>query len=455
MSEHVARVGWEETLSRQQLTRRQFLITAGGAGAGLVLAGCRQKAPPLVRPSGRAVEAADERRRSSGAALREFDLKAGSADFDLAGRRGSTWGYGGSLPGPEIRVKAGDRVRIRFRNDLPAPTTIHWHGIRVRNDMDGVPKVTQSEVEPGTEFVYKFTVPDPGTFFFHPHMGFQLDRGLYAPFIVEDPSEAGDYDQDITVILDDWTDGVGKSPEQAFSDLRSASGGMPGMQHGGGMERMKPKKEDIEGPLRGDPGDVEYPFYLLNGRPKGDPAVLRAEPRQRLRIRVINAASDTAFRLALGGHRLTVTHTDGFPVDPVTVDALVIGMGERYDLLTTVQDTGAFPLVALAEGKGKHARAILRVGAEELLGVHSGVGGPPQAHGPGAPNGRLGLVEELSHRRDHPDRPPPGSTRASSFSSSGSVPDATISAPWSLATPPAASIRAMPALTSQWWLSSS
>jgi FtsP/CotA-like multicopper oxidase with cupredoxin domain len=111
--------------------------------------------------------------------------------------------------------------------------------------------------------------------------------------------------------------------------------------------------------LGGEGVDVTYPFYLVNGRWPGAPVTFRALPGQRARIRVVNAGADTAFRVALGGHRLTVTHSDGYPVRPVTVDTLVVAMGERYDLDVRLGD-GAFPLVALPEGKKGHARAIVR-----------------------------------------------------------------------------------------------
>ncbi|HJU02969.1 MAG TPA: multicopper oxidase domain-containing protein, partial [Actinomycetes bacterium] len=133
-------------------------------------------------------------------------------------------------------------------------------------------------------------------------------------------------------------------------------GGM-GSTEDGGMDGMA----DSRNPLGGDPGDVRYPLYLINGRPPAAPRTLTARPRQRVRLRVINAAADTAFRVALGGHRLTVTHTDGFPIKPVTGQALLVGMGERYDALVELGD-GAFPLVALAEGKKARAAAVIRAG---------------------------------------------------------------------------------------------
>jgi FtsP/CotA-like multicopper oxidase with cupredoxin domain len=114
--------------------------------------------------------------------------------------------------------------------------------------------------------------------------------------------------------------------------------------------------------LGGDAGDIAYPYYLINGRIPASPKSFSAKPKQRIRIRFINAASDTAFRVALSGHSMTVTHTDGYPVVATQVDALLIGMAERYDVIVTAAD-GVFPLVAAAEGKNALARALLTTGA--------------------------------------------------------------------------------------------
>jgi FtsP/CotA-like multicopper oxidase with cupredoxin domain len=138
--------------------------------------------------------------------------------------------------------------------------------------------------------------------------------------------------------------------------------------------------------LGGDPGDVTYPLFLVNGRKADSPATLEAKRGERVRFRILNAASDTAFRVALGGHRLTVTHTDGFPVEPVTVDAVLVGMSERYDATVTVAGDGAFPLVALAEGKGAQAMAVLRSAP--------GAAPPADAH-PTELDGRVLQLSEL------------------------------------------------------------
>ncbi|MFI9758216.1 multicopper oxidase family protein [Streptomyces sp. NPDC051963] len=344
-----------------------------------------------VDPAGKEVAAA-EKKRGSGGSVRELRLTAAPTPLDLGDRTVTSWAYGGELPGKEVRVTAGDTLALTLANHLPAATSLHWHGLALRNDMDGVPGLTQRAIKPGADFTYRFAVPHAGTYWFHPHSGTQQDRGLYAPLIVEDPKEPLSYDTEWVVVLDDWVDGVdGSTPDAVFKELSGGMGDMDGtgdmdgmedsgqgMEHSGhGMDGMDDKAAGSPSPspspsgpsrmlmgaesdlLGGDAGDVAYPYYLVNGRTAAAPSVFRARPGDRIRIRFINAGGDTAFRVALGGHEMTVTHTDGFPVRPARTDALLLGMGERYDVLVTAGD-GVFPLTALAEGKGQSARALLR-----------------------------------------------------------------------------------------------
>lgn len=348
-------------LPHPALSRRGFLVL----GTALTLAACTRQTPSgraVVQPDSDAVRAAEDRRRVAGAPVREVTLRAEPQTVDLAGVRARTWSYG-PLPASEIRVRKGETLRAEVINALPAPTTVHWHGIALRNDMDGVPDMTQSAIAPGSSFRYEFTVPDAGTYFFHPHVGVQLDRGLYGPLIVEDPADGSDYDLEAVVVLDDWLDGVdGRDPDQELRRLQDA--GMAGMGMGadhGGMGGGMGMGTDPEAPLGSDGGDVRYPHYLINGRVGDDPVTFTGRPGQRVRLRLVNAGSDTSFRVAVGGHRLRITHTDGFPVEPVTTDNVLIGMGERYDAIVELGD-GVFPLVAGAEGKTGQAFALIRTG---------------------------------------------------------------------------------------------
>lgn len=119
--------------------------------------------------------------------VRRVSLTASEATIPTGGGEWKTWAYNGVVPGPEIRVARGERVSITFRNLLPDPSTIHWHGLPVPPNMDGVPVLSQAAVAPGGTFVYEFDATVSGTFFYHAHVGLQLDRGLYGPLIIEEP----------------------------------------------------------------------------------------------------------------------------------------------------------------------------------------------------------------------------------------------------------------------------
>ncbi|MFJ9445950.1 multicopper oxidase family protein [Kitasatospora sp. NPDC101235] len=369
-------------------------------------------APPgYLAPNGPEVAAAEARRNPG--PERKVALTATETTLDLGGRTVRSWAYGDRLPGQEVRATVGDTLAVTLANHLPQSTTLHWHGLALRNDMDGVPGVTQADVRPGASFEYRFALTHPGTYWFHPHSGVQQDRGLYAPLIVEDPREPLAYDKEWVVVLDDWVDGIdGSTPDAVLAELAK---GMGGMDHSGGsghdMSGMPghdmpgmPGADTggtpgagASGPgrmlmgarsplLGGDAGDVAYPFHLVNGRLAGAPETFTAKPGDRIRIRLVNAGGDTAYRVALGGHELTVTHTDGFPVEPATTQALLLGMGERYDVLVTAQD-GVFPLTALAEGKNATALAVLRTGG--------GGAAPDAAVRPAELDGRLVTAGQL------------------------------------------------------------
>ena len=274
------------------------------------------------------------------------------ADLDLGGVPVSTWAYNGQVPAEEIRLRKGHTLRAVLTNRLPDATTVHWHGLAIPNPMDGVPVLTQPAVASKQSFTYEFVPPDSGTYWLHSHEGTQLDRGLYGPLIIEDPNEKGGYDDELVVVLDDWIDGTGTTPDQVLANLRK--NGMASMAPADPAAGVTPTT-----PLGDDGGDVKYPYYLINGRVTKDPQVVDYRSGQRIRLRVINAASDTAFRVAVPGTALTVTHTDGFPVVPQQADSVILGMGERVDATITVNSS--VPVIAAAERKDGYARLNLRV----------------------------------------------------------------------------------------------
>jgi FtsP/CotA-like multicopper oxidase with cupredoxin domain len=382
------------------IDRRSFLragLASATLGAAATACGSTSSRPAAlaaegpIGPDGPQVAAAEATRDKTDRVVPAI-LDAAAGPVDLGGITVHTWSYGGQVPGPEIRVRKGDMIQAALRNRLPSPTTVHWHGITIRNNMDGVPGLTQPAVAAGRDFTYQFTAGDAGTYWYHPHAGTHLDRGLYGPLIVDDPAEPAAYDHDWTVVLDDWIDGTGYTPDQVLAALGNMSGintasassspamtmappsPSPSPSMAGMTASSSPGKVPAgsgSGPLLsgaaspllgGDAGDVRYPYYLINGRVRTAPRTFTARPGERARIRFINAGADTAFRVALGGHVMTVTHTDGYPVRPVQTGALLIAMGERYDVQVTLRD-GAFPLAALAEGKNSTALALIRTAA--------------------------------------------------------------------------------------------
>ena len=221
-------------------TDRRTLLRSGlaattlgvlGAAAGCTTAASPAKpgmpaaGPHLIGPDSPQVAAAEAARHKTGTVVSAV-LTAAAGPVDLGGVVVNTWSYHGQVPGPEIRVRKGNVVQATLGNHLPAQTTVHWHGVAIRNNMDGVPMMTQAPVPSGGDFTYRFTAADPGTYWYHPHVGVQLDRGLYGPLIVEDPAEPAPYDQDWTVVLDDWIDGTGYTPDQVLADLRQGMTGM-------------------------------------------------------------------------------------------------------------------------------------------------------------------------------------------------------------------------------------
>ena len=278
------------------------------------------------------------------------DMNPSETDVDLGGVKVRTWTFTGTVPAKEIRLTKGDRLRSTVTNGLPQPTSVHWHGLAIPNAEDGVPVLTQAPIAPGARFDYEFTPPDAGTYYLHSHFGTQMDRGMYGPLIVENPDDGRDYDDELVVVLDDWIDGTGTTPDEVLENLRKT--GMKPMNMDGPMTSPT-------APLGSDGGDVTYPYFLINGRTPIDPQVVDYRAGQRIRLRVINAGADTAFRVAVPGTELDITHTDGFPVVSRRTGSVILGMGERFDAIITVGSS--VPLIAAPEGKDGHAQLNLRV----------------------------------------------------------------------------------------------
>ncbi|MEX1206763.1 MAG: multicopper oxidase family protein [Dongiaceae bacterium] len=246
-------------------------------------------------------------RFAAAAPLSEYRLTAAPGRAALVGAPypdTAVWAYDGRVPGPEIRVRQGDRLRVAVENRLAEETTVHWHGIRVPNAMDGVPHLTQPPIAPGETFVYEFDVPDAGTFWYHPHLRSfeQVGRGLYGALIVEEPDPVP-VDRELTWVLDDWR-------LTADAAIGGDFGNFMDMSHAGRIGNT----------------------VTVNGAVPEQVAVRAGE---RLRLRLVNAANARIFALQFDGHRPQVVALDGQPVAPHAPegDRVVLGPAMRADLV--------------------------------------------------------------------------------------------------------------------------
>ena len=315
------------------ITRRQFIKTTIGAGLALQMPGMLLNAISGNAASG---------------PVKEYSFTASRAKVSLGeGPNFVAWTYNGQVPGPEIRVKEGERIRVNIKNLLPEETTIHWHGLPVPNAMDGVPGVTQAGIAPGTSFTYEFEAKPAGTFIYHSHVEYQLDQGLYGALIIEPKHEIRAYDAEYTLLLEDWVMKDGGGVADTRRRPPSRMGMMGGMRGMGGMMRGRR-------PSAGDPLlEPVYDAYAVNGKvyPEIDPIFVKKGDR--IKIRLANPSSSTIYYLRLAGHKLVVTHSDGNPVEPVEVDVLRIGMGERYDVEVSANNPGYWFLGAKDNGFGE------------------------------------------------------------------------------------------------------
>lgn len=263
----------------------------------------------LVAAAGAAVSASPRPARAS--AVDECQIKVAQGQARLSGPGGpqtAVWAYDGTIPGPTLRLRQGEPVRFTVENGLEEDTTIHWHGIRLPNAMDGVPGLTQPPIKPGEAFVYEFTPPDAGTFWYHPHTDslVQLGRGLAGPLIVEE-AEPIAVDRDLLWLLQDW---------------RLASDGQIAGGFGGTMDAS----------MSGRVGNV----VTING---AAPADLGVRAGERVRLRLANAALARMMALRFEGHRPVIVAIDGQPCDPHEPEdgRLVLAPAMRIDIVLDMQ----------------------------------------------------------------------------------------------------------------------
>ncbi len=301
----------------------------------------------------------------------EIRLNIAETSFKVDGRTGHAIAINGTIPAPLIRLREGETVRLVVNNMLDEDTSIHWHGLIVPMQMDGVPGVSFPGIKANSTFVYEFPLKQAGTYWYHSHSGLQEQLGHYGPMIIDpagrDPIA---YDREHVVVLSDWSF---LHPHTIFTRMKQ-EGGFFNRQKRTLMDRlgkadpMTAEEREMFGRMRMDPTDIsdvtEAAFtFLINGHSPGENWTGLFRPGERVRLRIINAAAQTTFNLRIPGLRMTVVATDGIEIRPVVVDEFQIGNAETYDVIVQPENQ-AYTLVAESidrSGMG-HATLAPRLG---------------------------------------------------------------------------------------------
>ncbi|MEZ5287328.1 MAG: copper resistance system multicopper oxidase [Vicinamibacterales bacterium] len=344
-----------------QVSRRRFVQ---GLAMGGVALGFRPQTPAAAGRLGPVPQV-----------LSGTDITLEIAEMPLAitGRPRVARAINGSVPGPLLRLREGDTVTLRVRNRLDEETSIHWHGLILPANMDGVPGLSFHGIHPGDAYDYRFTLRQHGTYWYHSHSGFQEQSGVYAPLVIE-PREPEPFacDREHVVMLTDWTD---QSPERLFRLLKKQS------DYFNWRQRTVPDfVRDVRelgladaladrlawGDMRmsaSDLADVSGATYtyLMNGQPPEANWTGLFEPGERVRLRLINGSAMSYFDVRIPGVRMTVVAADGQHVRPVTVDELRIAVAETFDVIVEPSGQDAFTIFAQAFDRTGFAAGTLAV----------------------------------------------------------------------------------------------
>ena len=346
------------------VSRREILRGAGALGLSAAM---ERLVPSYARES------------TSGAAPQQLpslsgdtiDLTIAETPFRVGTRTGTATTINGTVPGPLIRLREGQEVTLRVTNRLKETASIHWHGVLVPPDMDGVPGVSFAGIKPGTTFTYRFPIKQYGTYWYHSHSGGQEQKGVYAPLIF-DPMEPdpAKYDREYVVILSDWT-------------FRSVAGMMGDLKKQGGFFNFQQRTmgeffSDLKrygwtatwenylmwARMRMDPTDLEdvtghVYTYLMNGMAPAANWTGLFRPGERVRLRFIDSGSQTFFDVRIPGLKMTVVQADGQNVQPVEVDEFRMGPAETYDVIVEPKEEQAYTIFAESLDRSGYARGTL------------------------------------------------------------------------------------------------
>ena len=285
----------------------------------------------------------------------EYELTIARQEVNITGKPAQGMTINGGIPGPTLRFKEGDTARIHVHNRMNVETSIHWHGVLVPPDMDGVPYVSFPPIEAETTFTYEFPIRQSGTYWYHSHTILQEQSGVYGSLVIESRQISPKADRDYVVLLSDWTD---VDPHEVNRTLKRGNEWYA-IQKGSGQSILGAArlgmlgdyfKRELQRMPAMDIADVAYDRFLANGKPE---ISLAAKPNETVRLRIIDGSATTYFHLEFSGGPMTIVAADGLDVKPVKENRFLIGVAETYDVLVHIPATGAYELRATAhDGSG-------------------------------------------------------------------------------------------------------
>jgi CopA family copper-resistance protein len=302
---------------------------------------------------------------------RDFDLTIAGNERVVAGRRTRAITLNGQFPAPLLRWREGDELTLRIHNQLQEDSSIHWHGILLPWQMDGVPGVSFPGIAAGDSFTYRFALKQAGTYWYHSHSGLQEQLGHYGPIIIDPQTpEPYDYQREYVILLSDWSF---EDPQRVFAKLKKMSDTYNFQQRTLRDFFRDLREEGLDGALASrmmwgdmrmnasDLADVTAATYtyLVNGHSPAENWTGLFKPGERIRLRFINASSMSIFNVRIPGLPLTVIQSDGLPVVPVETDEFQIGTAETYDVLVQPQAAQAYTVMAETNDFSGYARATL------------------------------------------------------------------------------------------------
>lgn len=289
------------------------------------------------------------------AAIVEYDLTIAQQKINITGKPAWSMTINGNIPGPTLRFKEGDTARIHVHNKMNVDSSIHWHGILVPPEMDGVPYISFPPIEAGATFTYEFPIRQNGTYWYHSHTRLQEQSGVYGSIVIEPSHKRLKVDRDYVVLLSDWTD---ENPHEVLRTLKRGSEWYS-IQKGSGQSILGAArlgmlddyfKRELQRMPAMDIADVAYDRFLANGKPESS---LTAHSGETVRLRIIDGSATTYFHLEFAGGPMRIISADGLDVHQVEQKRFLIGVAETYDVLVQIPATGAYEFRATAhDGSG-------------------------------------------------------------------------------------------------------